>query len=292
MELDPVVKSKVLLEALPYLQRFRGSIFVIKYGGSFMDDPDPEVRTRVARDVACLAAVGILPVVVHGGGKAITEALSKSGIETVFNRGLRVTDGETVKVVEDTLFGKINGEICSYIRQHHGNPQGINGRTLLVCKKQTRDDQGNEVDLGFVGRITAVKTKLIKKMLKDGFIPVVSPIGSDEDGQAYNINADVAAAHVAAALRARRLVFLSDVPGLLRDFNDPSSLISTLKISEVENLVNEGVIAKGMLPKVRSGVEALRAGVHRVHFVDGRMPHSVLLEIFTDQGVGTEIVNA
>lgn len=290
-EMDPVAKAKVLLEALPYLQRFRGSIFVVKYGGSFMDDPDPAIRGRVARDISMLAAVGILPVVVHGGGKAINSALAESGIESVFNRGLRVTDEPTMRIVEKTLSEKINSEICSYIKQHHGSPQGMSGRTLFVCEKQTVDDQGQEVDLGFVGKVNAVKTKLIKKSLSEGYIPVISPIGSDENGQSYNINADVAAAHVASALRARRLVYLSDVPGLLRDFKDPSSLISTLRISDMDSLIAEGVIAQGMLPKVRSGVEALKSGVHRVHFIDGRMPHSVLLEIFTDQGVGTEIVN-
>jgi len=290
-QLNPVAKAGVLLEALPYFQRFRGSIFVVKYGGSFMDDPDPEVRAQVALDVAFLAAVGIRPVVVHDGGKAITEAMKHSGIEAVFNRGMRVTDAPTMKIVEATLAEKISGEICGYIKGHQGSPMGMNGKTLFVCEKQTKDDQGEEVDLGFVGRITAVKTKLIKKAIDEGHIPVISPIGSDDQGQTYNINADVAAAHVASALRARRLVYLSDVPGLLRDFSDPGSLISTLKTGEVASLVKEGVIAKGMLPKVRSGVDALRAGVHRVHFIDGRMAHSILLEIFTDKGVGTEIIS-
>jgi acetylglutamate kinase len=291
-DLDVTTKAAVLLEALPYIQRFRGSIFVVKYGGAFMDDSDPEVRTRVATDLAFLSAVGIKVVVVHGGGKAITRALAKSGIETQFRNGLRVTDGESVKVVEQTLNKTVNLDICEILQSKRARPLGIHGNTVLVCDKKTITSDGEEVDIGFVGETRRVKAKIIKKAIDDGYIPIISPIACDEDGQIYNTNADAAAARVASALRARRLVYLCDVPGLMRDQNDPASIMSTLRINEVQPLINDGTIHSGMLPKVESAVQALQSGVHRVHFVDGNTPHSLLLEIFTDRGVGTEIVNA
>lgn len=290
-DLNITDKARVLLEALPYVQRFRGSIFVVKYGGSFMDDPDPEVRQRVAMDIAFLAAVGIHVVVVHGGGKAISRAMEESGLQPEFRSGLRVTDEATIRIVEQTLNGPVNEDICKLIRGKGGQPHGMPGNALFLCQLLKQNDpQGNPIDLGFVGEIQLVKAKLIKKAIADGYIPVISPIASDDNGQPYNTNADVAAAATAAALRARRLVFLSDVPGLLADPADPDSIISTLRVGDVERLKQEGVIGSGMLPKVDSAVQALRSGVHRVHFIDGRLPHSLLLEIFTDKGIGTEIV--
>ncbi len=290
-DLNITDKARVLLEALPYIQRFRGSIFVVKYGGSFMDDPDPQVRQRVAMDIAFLSAVGIHVVVVHGGGKAISRAMEESGLQPEFRSGLRVTDESTIRIVEQTLNGPVNEDICELIRGKGGRPHGMPGNALFLCRLlQQTDPNGEAIDLGFVGEIQLVKGKLIKKAIADGFIPVISPIACDDTGQPYNTNADVAAAATASALRARRLVFLSDVPGLLADPNDPESIISTLKIGDVERLKQEGVIGSGMLPKVDSAVQALRSGVHRVHFIDGRMSHSLLLEIFTDKGIGTEIV--
>lgn len=290
--IDITTKAKVLLEALPYIQRFRGSIFVIKYGGSFMDDPDPEIRIRVATDIVFLASVGIKVVVVHGGGKAISRGMEEAGLKPVFTNGLRVTDGEAVKIVERVLNGQINLEICELIQQKQGRPLGIPGNSVFNCEKLlSYDEEGNALDLGFVGSIKFVKAKLIKKALADGYTPIISPVAIDDNDQPHNTNADVAAAAVAGALRARRLVYLSDVPGLLNDPNDPGSLISTLHIDEVKKLRDDGVIGKGMIPKVESAVNALNNGVHRVHFVDGRQPHSILLEIFTDRGIGTEIVN-
>lgn len=290
--IDITVKAKVLLEALPYIQRFRGSIFVIKYGGSFMDDPDPETRMSVATDIAFLAAVGIQVVVVHGGGKAITRAMNEAGLKAEFKNGLRVTDEATIRIVEKTLNGPVNAEICEMVRLKGGHPRGMQGNSVFVCEKLLeKDEAGNPIDLGYVGNILYVKAKLIKKALNDGHIPIISPIAQDENDHPYNTNADVAAAAVASALRARRLVFMSDVPGLLANPEDPNSLISTLPINEVESLKSKGVISRGMLPKVDSAVKALQNGVHRVHFVDGRQPHSILLEIFTDKGIGTEIVN-
>jgi acetylglutamate kinase len=288
---EVTAKAKVLLEALPYIQDFRGSTFVIKYGGSFMDDPDPVIRTRVAYDIAFFAACGINVVVVHGGGKAITKAMETSGLTATFVNGLRVTDEATINVVKKTLDEIVNKDVCEAIATAKGKPKGLPGDTVLVCEKLTKDDDGNTVDLGFVGDVTEVKVKLIKKEIGEGFIPVISPVAEGYDGKPYNVNADLVAGRVASALRARRLVYMSDVPGLLSAPPDPDSLISTLKTSQVEELKKRGVIDKGMRPKVQSAIRALEEGVQRVHFIDGRLPHSLLLEIFTDKGIGTEIVH-
>ena len=284
-------KARVLLEALPYVQDFHGSIFVVKYGGSFMDDPDPAVRTRVAYDIAFFAAVGINVVVVHGGGKAITRAMETSGLSPVFVNGLRVTDEATMAVVKKTLDEVVNRDVCDALAMAKARPKGLPGDTVLVCQKLVADDDGNPVELGYVGEVTEVKVKLVKKEIADGFVPVISPVAEGYDGRPYNVNADVVAGRVASALRARRLVYMSDVPGLLSNPEDPSTLISTLRISQVDELKKKGVIDKGMRPKVASAVRALQEGVQRVHFVDGRLAHSLLLEIFTDRGIGTEIVS-
>ena len=288
---EVTAKAKVLLEALPYIQDFRGSTFVVKYGGSFMDDPDPVTRTRVAYDLAFLAAVGINVVVVHGGGKAITKAMEESGLAAKFVGGLRVTDEATIAIVKKTLDEIVNKDVCDAVSIAKGKPKGLPGDTVLVCQKLLTDDDGKEIDLGFVGEVTEVKVKLIKKEIAEGFIPIISPVAEGYDGKPYNVNADLVAGRVASALRARRLVYMSDVPGLLANPADPESLISTLKISQVEDLKKKGVIDKGMRPKVGSAVRALEEGVQRVHFIDGRLAHSLLLEIFTDKGIGTEIVH-
>jgi acetylglutamate kinase len=287
---DVTAKAKVLLEALPYIQDFHGSIFVIKYGGSFMEDPDPAIRMRVANDIAFLAAVGISVVVVHGGGKAITKAMETSGLKPAFVNGLRITDEAAVAIVKKTLDEVVNREVCEAIAAAKAKPRGMPGDSVLVCQKLTVDDDGNEIDLGYVGEVTEVKVKLIKKEIAEGFVPVISPVAEGLDGKPYNVNADLVAGRVASALRARRLVYLSDVAGLLSAPPDPESLISTLKISQVDDLKKKGVIDKGMRPKVGSAVRALQEGVQRVHLVDGRLAHSLLLEIFTDKGIGTEIV--
>jgi acetylglutamate kinase len=255
----------------------------VKYGGSFMDSPDPKVRGGVAADVVFLEAVGINPVVVHGGGKAITKAMEQAGIVANFVKGLRVTDEPTMKVVEDVLFNVINREIVEMIQQLGGKARSFNGRDVFRCRQL-------DADLGYVGEVVGVEVEALKKCLRSSVTPVVSPVGLGEDGHAYNINADVAAAKLATAIGARRLVFLSDVPGLMRDPQDPATLISHLETKEVAALKATGVIDKGMIPKVDSAVDAVNAGVRRVHFVDGRIEHSVLLEIFTDKGIGTEVV--
>ena len=279
-------KASILVEALPYVRRFRGSVFVVKYGGSFMDSPDSAIRTGVARDLVFLNFVGIKVVVVHGVGKAVTRSLAEKGIEATFVDGLRVTDQETIQVVDEVLNGQVNEEVASFVSSHECGVKRIPGKEVLACHKLI-----NEPDLGFVGEINSVRTESIQDALDNGLMPILSSTASDESGQCFNVNADTAAAKIAIALKARRLVYLSDVPGLLRNPEDPSSLLSSLPVHQVDPLKEEGVIAKGMLPKVNSAVEALNSGVNRVHFIDGRLPHSILLEIFTDEGIGTEIVH-
>lgn len=285
-------KAATLLEALPYIQRFRNATFVVKYGGSFMDSPDPAVRNGVARDIVFLEAVGINPVVVHGGGKAITRAMEAAGLRAQFVQGQRLTDDATVQVVEQVLSGQINPEVVETVRQLGGNVRGFAGSSLFKCQQlRVKRPDGESLDLGYVGEVTEVATEPLLDCIRHSITPIISPTARGAgDGHLYNCNADVAAAQVAIALKAKRLVFMSDVPGLLRNPKDPSTVIPHLPISEVEALKRAGVIDKGMIPKVDSAVAALKAGVEKVSFVDGRVNHSVLLEIFTDAGVGTELV--
>jgi acetylglutamate kinase len=290
---DLIAKANTLLEALPYIQKFSGATFVIKYGGSFMDSPDANVRDSVARDIVFLETVEINPVVVHGGGKAITRAMEKAGLKADFIQGQRVTDEATVKIVNDVLSREINPEIVKTIKALGGKPVGFAGRDIFKCRKLWLNDRENpdkKIDIGYVGEVVEVNTAPLKESIWCGFTPVISPTALGEDGKIYNCNADVAAAQAAIALKAKRLVFMSDVPGLLRDPNQPDSIIPHLKTGEVGELRKRGVIDKGMIPKVESAVAAVQAGVEKVSFVDGRVPHAVLLEIFTDEGVGTEIV--
>jgi acetylglutamate kinase len=281
-------KTEVLLEALPYVQRFRDSIFVVKFGGSFLDTE--QAREGVAMDLAFLATVGIHVIVVHGGGPAINKAMQREGIEPVWKDGLRFTDKATVSIVERTLNEEINAGICANIKGKGGRPVGIRGQDVFQCERLQHDGSGKPVDLGFVGKVVGVNAGALRERLGEGRLLVVSPVGKDSDGQVYNTNADTAAAHLAATVGARRLVYLCDVPGLLRDPADPATLISSLSREEVPGLRTSGVIGTGMLPKVESALYALERGVHRVHLIDGRLSHSVLLEIFTDEGIGTEIV--
>jgi acetylglutamate kinase len=286
-----ISKARVLLEALPYIQRFRSQTFVVKYGGSFMDSPDPEVRNGVARDVVFLEAVGINPVVVHGGGKAITRAMEAAGLKANFIQGQRVTDEATVKVVDQVLSHEINPEVVKTVASLGGKAKGFAGTDIFTCRKLFLNGAaGEQVDIGFVGEVTGVNIEPLRECIRRGVTPIISPTARGEDGQVYNCNADVAAAQAAIALKARRLVFMSDVPGLMRDPKDAGTVIAHLQSSEVDGLKKAGVVDKGMIPKVDSAVAALRAGVDKVSFVDGRVNHSVLLEIFTDVGVGTEVV--
>jgi len=285
-----IAKAETLLEALPYIQKFSGSIFVIKYGGSFMDSPDLDVRHAVARDLVFLEAVEINPVVVHGGGKAISRAMEKAGLKANFIQGQRVTDERTAEIANEVLSREINPEIVTTINSLGGKARSFAGPDIFECRKATvAGPAGEALDLGYVGEVIRVNTAPLLECIDQGITPVISPTARGTDGRIYNCNADVAAAHTAVALRARRLVFMSDVPGLLREPTNPASLISQLKVSEIEGLKKIGVIDKGMIPKVDSAASAIQTGVEKVSFVDGRVPHAVMLEIFTDQGVGTEI---
>src|SRR5689334_13569439 len=287
---EVISKADVLLEALPYIQRFRNQTFVVKYGGSFMDSPDAAVRTGVARDIVFLEAVGINPVVVHGGGKAITRAMEKAGLKATFVQGQRITDEAAVNVVEQVLSREINPEVVSTINSLGGKAQGFAGSDIFTCRKLLLAHEGQQLDIGYVGEVVAVKTQPLLDCIQKGITPVISPTARDQSGAIYNCNADVAAAQAAIALKAARLVFMSDVPGLMRDPKDPKTVISHLQIGEVPGLKQAGVVDKGMIPKVDSAVAAIKSGVTKVSFVDGRVHHSVLLEIFTDAGVGTEVV--
>jgi acetylglutamate kinase len=290
---DLISKAATLLEALPYIQKFSGATFVVKYGGSFMDSPDPAVRNGVARDIVFLEAVEINPVVVHGGGKAITRAMEKAGLKANFVQGQRVTDEATVQIVDDVLSREINPEVVATINSLGGVAKGFAGPDIFRCRKMLLDDKekpGAKIDVGYVGEVIGVNTAPLLECIARGITPVISPTARGEDGKIYNCNADVAAAQVAIALKAKRLVFMSDVPGLMRDPKDPATLITHLQTSEVPGLKTAGIVDMGMIPKVDSAVAAIKSGVEKVSLVDGRMPHAVMLEIFTDQGVGTEVV--
>jgi len=290
---DLIAKANTLLEALPYIQKFNGATFVVKYGGSFMDSPDANVRQSVARDVVFLEAVEINPVVVHGGGKAITRAMEKAGLKADFVQGQRVTNEATAKIVDDVLSREINPEIVKTIKDLGGRPVGFAGPDIFKCRKLLLDDKdnpGRKVDIGYVGEVVEVNAAPLKESIWCGFTPVISPTARGEDGKIYNCNADVAAAMTAIALKAKRLVFMSDVPGLMRNPKDASTVIAHLQTNEVPGLKAAGIVDRGMIPKVDSAVAAVQSGVEKVSFVDGRVPHAVMLEIFTDAGVGTEIV--
>ena len=290
---DLIEKAATLLEALPYIQKFNGATFVVKYGGSFMDSPDPAVRQGVARDIVFLEAVEINPVVVHGGGKAITRAMEKAGLKATFLQGQRVTDEATATIVDNVLSREINPEVVATINALGGAARGFAGPDIFTCRKLLLDDKeqpGRKLDIGYVGEVVAVNTAPLLECIAQGITPVISPTARGEDGRIYNCNADVAAAMTAIALKARRLVFMSDVPGLLRNPQDPATLITHLRAGEVPALKQAGIMDKGMIPKVDSALAALQAGVEKVSLVDGRVNHSVLLEIFTDAGVGTEVV--
>jgi acetylglutamate kinase len=285
-----IEKADVLVEALPYIQKFRGEIIVVKLGGSAQEDK--QHAEGILEDVAFMECVGMRPVVVHGGGKAITRRMKERGIEARFVKGLRVTCEDAIKVVEQVINEEINPELVAVLKRFGATAQGLRGQDVLtVIRKTEVDDQSGKVlDWGFVGEPGEVDPQPIMDLVNQGIVPVITPLGRGADGLTHNVNADHAAAAIAGALKARKLAFVTDVPGLLRNPEDPESILSTLRISEVEELIAQGVISGGMLPKVQSGVEALRAGVRKIHMIDGRMPHSLLLEIFTDKGVGTEIV--
>lgn len=289
-------KARVLIEALPYIQKFAGKTVVIKYGGHAM--LEQELKEDVMLDVLLLHSVGIRPVVVHGGGPEINAMLKKVGKESHFIRGLRVTDAETMEIAAMVLVGKLNTEIVSSLNRFGGKAVGLTGKDaklLQAVKKpmQVQNPQGEfeEVDLGFVGEIDQVNPSIVRTLLEQGYIPVISPVAGGEDGETYNVNADTAAGGVAKALKADKFLLLTDVPGVLRDVHNPNSLISVIKEEEIKDLTEGGVISGGMIPKVECAQEALQGGVGSVHILDGRIPHAILLELFTDGGIGTMFVS-
>jgi acetylglutamate kinase len=287
---DLINKAATLIEALPYIQRFKDALVVVKFGGSAMEDP--ELTANTMRDIVLMEAIGMKPVVVHGGGKAITARLAELNIETKFVHGLRHTCEQTVKVVDDVLHSNVNKSLLDGVREAGGNAVMVSGKDILRAEKMhsINPENGEPVDVGFVGNIVSVDTSPILAALAQNLIPVITPLGTDAKGQVYNINADIAACKIAKALKSRKLVFLSDVPGILRDHTDESTLIPTIKVSEVEKLIADKVISGGMIPKIRSSIHALEAGTNKVHMIDGRVKHSLLLEIFTDEGIGTQII--
>ena len=287
---DASIRAETLIEALPYIQKFRGQTFVIKYGGSAMEDED--AVERLLRDVVFLEAVGINPVLVHGGGKAISARMREEGLSARFVQGLRVTDEKSIRIVEEVLDRAVNPGLVAKIGEFGGCATGFSGRTVLSAEKlpPVDDGKGGREDIGFVGRVTGVDTRGLEAVLREERVPVVSPVAEGPDGHTLNVNADEAAAAIAGALQASKLIFLSDVPGIMRDREDPDSLIPTVRSDQVDTLVRQKIIEGGMIPKLQGAVAALRQGVQKTHMIDGRLAHALLLEIFTDEGVGTEIV--
>jgi acetylglutamate kinase len=288
---DQIAKAGVLIEALPYLQRFRGQTFLIKFGGSAMDDPD--LVERLLRDIVFMELAGINPVVVHGGGKAISKAMTEAGLEAKFVGGLRVTDEKTIGIVEHVLFEEVNRNLVDTIKRYGGRAVGIHGKSVFIGRKNppVKGEDGAPVDLGFVGTVHDFQPDEVLAAIAREEVPVISPVASEEGtNAALNVNADIAAASLAGRLKAAKFVYISDVLGVMRDPADTTSLMPSLDRAGVEKLVNDRVITGGMIPKVRSALSALDAGVQKVHMIDGRIPHSLLLEIFTKSGIGTEIV--
>ena len=287
-------KAEILMDALPYIQEFYGTTVVIKYGGYALIYV--ALKENVMRNVALMKFVGIQPILVHGGGPEITGFLKKVGKESSFVSGLRVTDEETVEIAEMVLDGKLNSEIVSLLNLRGVRAVGLSGKDagLIKAKKKLaavyESDAVREVDIGYVGEVTAVDTRIITDLLQQDYVPVIAPIGMGEHGESYNINADYVAAEIAGALRAEKLLLLTDVEGVYKDFADKSSLISQLHLEEAKAYIRSGVIDGGMIPKVEACLRALEAGAHKAHIIDGRLDHSIILEIFTSRGIGTMVL--
>lgn len=287
--LDEATRAQVLLEALPYLQSFRGKTFVIKYGGSAMEQPD--LVQQVLKDIVFLELVGINPVIVHGGGKAITQRMKEKGLQAQFVAGQRVTDQASIQIVDEVLNTVINPEIVAGINHLGGRAVQVAGQTVFKARKSAPIlHEGREADLGYVGEVDGCSVEHVSALVAVEKVPVVSPLGRDLQGQIYNVNADIAAAELAIALKAEKIIYLSDVNGILRDFKDASTRIPTVSVSYAQELKAGGVVSGGMIPKVDSCVKSLERGVGKIHLIDGRIPHALLLELFTDGGIGTEIV--
>ncbi|MEM7027228.1 MAG: acetylglutamate kinase [Pseudomonadota bacterium] len=289
---DKLTYAEVLTEALPYIRRFQDKTIIIKYGGNAMEDE--KLKSSFARDIVLMKLVGMNPVVVHGGGPQIKALLDKLGKKTEFVDGMRVTDSETMDVVEMVLGGSVNKEIVSLINQHGGSAVGLSGKDgdlirarKLVIKQNSPEVNANEIiDMGHVGEVASIDTEVINLLTQGDFIPVIAPVGVDENGQSYNINADLVAGKIAEVLTAEKLIMLTNTPGIL---DEKENVLTGLSAAQVNDLIKGGVIHGGMLPKIQSALDAVHAGVNAAHIIDGRVPHAVLLEIFTDVGVGTLI---
>lgn len=281
-------KAEILIEALPYIQKLNGKTVVIKYGGNAMISD--ELKNSVIEDITLLKFIGVNPVVVHGGGPDITKALKLHNVESKFINGLRVTDEQTMEVAQMVLVGKTNKEIVSLLNCKGGKAIGFSGidGKLIECEKYKTTIDGVETDIGYVGKITNINTKMLELVTKDEYIPVIAPIGVDKEGQSYNINADTVAGAVAAALKAEKMILLTDVEGI-KGSKDSEDIIYEITVKEIYELINSGIITGGMIPKVLGCIEALEKGVNRTHIIDGRIPHCILLEIFTNTGIGTMI---
>ena len=280
MKISNADRARILVHALPYIQKYNGKIVVVKYGGNAMINE--KLKDRVMRDIVLLSLIGVKPVLVHGGGPEITELLAKMGKESKFVGGLRVTDKETVEVAQMVLAGKISKSLVNLIQLKGGNAIGLSGMDGHMIKAEMLDES-----LGYVGNITEINVKPVLDVIEKGYIPVISTLGCDDEGNVYNINADTAAARIAGALSAESLISLTDISGILRDKNDPSSLISTIRASEVDELIEKGIICGGMIPKAQCCADAIRWGVRKVFIIDGRVDHSILIETLTDEGIGT-----
>ena len=280
-------KADLLVEALPYIRRFSGSVVVIKYGGHAISTDQDGALASFAEDIVLLRSVGVLPVVVHGGGPQIGELMERLGKQPEFFNGLRVTDAETLEIARMVLVGKINREIVSAINVHGGLAVGLSGEDANLIRAVPHGESG----LGFVGEVEVLDTSIVTRLLGDGLIPVVATIGADAQGQAYNINADSVAGALASGLSAEKLVFLTDVEGIRTDPSQPESVASALGVDELDQMVQSGAVQSGMVPKARACAEAVRGGVASAHVLDGRAPHALLLELFTDQGVGTMVTS-
>jgi acetylglutamate kinase len=288
---EAIAKADALIEAMEYIRKFRRKIVVVKLGGSVLDDT--ELQKKMLIDVAFMSTVGMLPIIVHGGGKAITRAMTEAGIEPVWVQGRRYTDERTLTIVEHTLIHKTNTPICQTLRELGCTPMALHSLSSCVLTAETlrlAGENGRKLDIGFVGRVTSVNGELLQTLCEDGTIPVIAPVALDKIGSRLNINADSAAGEVAAAVNAEKLVMVSDIHGILMDMNDPESRISSLNEQQIKELIEAGVITDAMFPKVEACLRALDAGVKKAHIIDGRIPHSLLLEIYTDKGVGTQIV--
>jgi acetylglutamate kinase len=283
--LTPITKARVLIEALPYIKRFWGQVVVVKYGGNVLAGTDDETALRLfAEDIVLMRSVGMRPVVVHGGGPQIGDMLTRLAIKSEFRNGLRVTDAETLDVVRMVLVGKVNRDVVSAINVHGALAVGMSGEDANLLRVTARDPE-----LGFVGDVESVNTDVLQRLLADELIPVIATIGVDATGQAYNVNADTAAGSIAGALGAVKLVYLTNIEGLRRDVDDPATQISSVSVGELEAMLADGTLTGGMIPKIESCLHAIRCGVQKAHILDGRTPHALLLEVFTNAGIGTEV---